>query len=133
LQKWIPTFDLEFYELICELRKEPLSRIKARPPYFGGLTNNLVYERLAPGVLQVLQEKNPKLDNGRRKHRHHQHLTTDLGHPKLKEHLAGVITAMKFAKNLGMSWGDFLKMLDKTHHKYRPMPLLDALEEDGSN
>lgn len=130
LQPWLPTFDLEFYELICELRNEPISRVEARPPYFGKITNNLVYERLAPGVLQVLKEKNPVLENGRRKHKHHQHLTPDLGHPKLKEHLAGVTTAMKFAKLQGISWEAFLKLLNKTHPKYRPMPLFD--KQDGA-
>lgn len=130
LQKWLPTFDLEFYELMCEVRGEPLSRVKARPPYFGKLTNNLVYQRLAPGVLQKLQELNPVAQNGRRKHKHFQHLTPDTGHPKLKEHLAGVITALKMAKFTGIKWNDFLKLLDKTHPKWNPMPLFDHLEDE---
>jgi hypothetical protein len=125
LQKWLPTFDLEYYELICDLRNESLDRVKARPPYFGKLTNDLVYQRLAPGVLDKLRELNPITLSGRRKHKHHQHLTPDLGHPKLREHLAGVVTAMKFAKSLGMSWQNFKKMLDKTHPKQHPMPLFD--------
>ena len=129
LQKWLPTFDLEYYELICDLRNESVDRVKARPPYFGKLTNNLVYQRLAPGVLDKLRELNPVTETGRRKNKHHQHLTPDLGHPKLREHLAGVVTAMKMAKNLGMSWGDFVKMLDKTHPKQHPMPLFDKMDE----
>jgi hypothetical protein len=128
LQKWLPTFDLEFYELICDLRHEPLSRVKARPPYFGNLTNDLVYERLAPGVLRVLREKNPVLENGRRKHKHHQHLTRDIGHPKLKEHLASVTTAMKMAKAQGLDWETFMKFLDMTLPKQLPMPLFDKID-----
>ena len=128
LQKWLPTFDLEFYELMCDLRHEPLSRVKARPPYFGNLTNDLVYERLAPGVLAKLREKNPVVESGRRKHKHHQHLTRDIGHPKLKEHLAGVTTAMKMAKFQGLSWDDFMKLLDKTHPKQVPLPLFDKMD-----
>src|SRR4051812_37963784 len=131
IQKWIRTFDLEFYELICELRDEPLERVKKRPPYFGRITNNLVYERLAPGLLQKLQEVNPVVaETGRRKDTHTQHLTPDFGHPKLKEFLSGIVSSMKFAKQLGMKWGDFLIVLDKTHPKYRPMPLFDQLEEE---
>lgn len=129
LQKWLPTFELEFYELICDLRNEPLSRAKSRPAYFGKLTNNLVYERLAPGVLQKLQDVNPVSENGRRKHKHHQHLTPELGHPKLREHLAGVTAVMRVAKMQGLQWGDFLALLNKTHQKYRPMPLLDHLDQ----
>jgi hypothetical protein len=81
-------------------------------------------------VLQKLQEVNPVTENGRRKHTHHQHLTPDFGHPKLKEHLSGVISAMKFAKHLGMKWVDFLRALDKTHPKYQPMPLFDQEDEN---
>lgn len=126
IQKWLQTFDLEFYELICELRQEPLARAKKRPAYFGKLTNNLVYQRLAPGVLQKLQELNPVIGNGKRKRKHFQHLTTEMGHPKLKEHLAGVTTAMKMAKYQDLSWAEFLRLLDKTHPKYKPMPLFDG-------
>lgn len=131
IQRYLKTFDLEFYELICELRDEPLDRVKKKPPYFGRITNNLVYERLAPGLLQKLQEVNPVVpETGRRKRPHTQHLTPDIGHPKLKEFLSGVISTMKFAKQIGMKWGEFLKVLDKTHPKYRPMPLFDHLEEE---
>jgi hypothetical protein len=129
IQKWVRTFDLEFYELMCDLRNEPMERVKRRPAYFGKLTNNLVYQRLAPGVLQKLQEINPVTETGRRKRTHHQHLTPEFGHPKLKEHLAGVTTAMKFAKIQDMDWDQFLKALDKTHPKYHPMPLFDHLDE----
>jgi hypothetical protein len=130
IQKWLKTFDLEFYELICELRGEPLERATKRPQYFGKLTNNLVYQRLAPGVLQKLQEVNPVTETGRRKTAHHRFLTADIGHPKLREHLSGVTSAMKFAKHLGMKWTDFIRALDKTHPKYQAMPLFDR-EEDG--
>jgi hypothetical protein len=130
IQKWLKTFDLEFYELMCELRGEPLERAKKRPAYFGKLTNNLVYQRLAPGVLEKLREVNPVTETGRRKTTHHRFLTPDIGHPKLKEHLSSVMSAMKFAKHLGMKWKDFMRAIDKTHPKYQPMPLFDHLEDD---
>lgn len=129
IQKWLKTFDPEFYELMCELRGEPLERAKKRPQYFGKLTNNLVYQRLAPGVLQKLKEVNPVTESGRRKTQHHRHLTTDVGHPKLREHLSGLISAMRFAKAMGVKWEQFLKTLDKTYPKYHPMPLFDELDE----
>ena len=66
IQKHLKTFELEFYELMCELRKEPLDRVKSRPPYFGKLTDNLVYMRLAPGVRHKLRKLNPVFKNGRR-------------------------------------------------------------------
>ena len=130
IQKYLKTFDLEFYELMCEVRGEPLERATKRPKYFGTLTNNLVYCRLAPGVLAELKKLSPTDETGRRKTKLFQGLTPDYGHPKLKEHLAGVTTALKLAKLQGLNWKEFLKLLDKTHPKFKPMPLFDHLEDD---
>jgi hypothetical protein len=47
-----------------------------RPRYFGLLTNDIVYDRLAPGVLDELKKVNPKDDAGRRKRKHFQWLTS---------------------------------------------------------
>ncbi|MGP8198211.1 MAG: P63C domain-containing protein [Limisphaerales bacterium] len=41
----------------------------------GELTNDLVYERLAPGILEELRRKNPKSETGNRKSRHHHWLS----------------------------------------------------------
>lgn len=126
LRQWIRTFDLEFYELICKLRGEPLERVKKRPLYFGRITNDLVYRRLAPDVLQELERLNPADEAGKRRSKHFQWLTGEVGHPKLKEHLAGVMTAMKVVLIQGMSWKEFRTMLDKTHPKWKPMPLFEG-------
>ncbi|MEM7627628.1 MAG: P63C domain-containing protein [Planctomycetota bacterium] len=129
IQGWVKTFDPEFYELICHVSGKPLALAHKRPKYFGRITNNLVYSRLAPGVLQELEDLNPANESGNRPRKHHQHLTREMGHPKLKEHLAGVTTAMKMAKQFGLNWKEFLKALDKTHPKYKPMPLLERQDE----
>ena len=78
-----------------------------RPSIIGKYTNNLVYQRLAPGVLKELRRKNPVTEAGRRKSRHHQWLTGKIGHPKLKEHISNVITLMRAASN----WKHFYKTL----------------------
>jgi hypothetical protein len=72
----------------------PVYTIK-RPQYFGHLTNDIVYNRLAPGVLDELQRVTPKDEKGRRKHRYFQRLTQNVGYPKLREHLGSVVTLMK--------------------------------------
>lgn len=129
IQKWMQTFDLDFYESICELRGLSLEKAKKRPKYFGLITNNLVYERLAPGVLQELKRLNPRNEHGNRSRKHHQHLTRAIGHPKLREHLAAVTDNMKMAKVLGLTWDQFIEVLDKTRPKWRPMPLFDQFDE----
>jgi len=85
-----------------------------RPSVIGHYTNDLVYKRLAPGVLNELKEKNPSIKSGYRKRRHHQWLTDNIGIPKLKEHLIGLIALMKAAPN----WRKFLDMANRVYPKY---------------
>lgn len=94
LAKWAKTFNDDFYKELFRLRGLRTDDIKRRPPYFGTLTNDLVYSRLAPGVLDELRVKNPTNESGNRKHRHFQWLTPDVGHPKLREHIAKVTALM---------------------------------------
>ena len=68
-----------------------------------------LYARLAPGVLEKLRGRNPTQPGGNRKNKHHQWFTPDLGHPKLKEHLAAVIALMRAAAN----WGQFQRSLKR--------------------
>lgn len=69
------------------------------PRVLGRYTNDLVYERLAPGVLDELRRLNPVMPYGTRKNKHYQWFTSDLGRPRLREHLAAVIALMKAAPN----------------------------------
>jgi hypothetical protein len=73
-----------------------------------------VYKRLAPGVLDELQNVTPKLNSGRRKHQYFRRLTEEVGHPKLREHLASVITVMV----LSDGYDDFISKLDRVRPRY---------------
>lgn len=112
LQRWVQTFPPEYYEQIFRLRdmEYPKDTVQ-RPRYFGVLTNDIVYDRLAPGVLEQLKKVNPKDDRGRRKGRHFQWLTTNIGYPKLREHLGAVVAIMKLSND----WHDFRAKLDKLY------------------
>jgi hypothetical protein len=128
LLKWVKTFPDEFYKLMFSLkgwRFNPLS-VK-RPIVVGRLTNNLVYERLAPGVLTELRRLNPKTEKGTRPHRHHQWLTEDIGHPKLREHLASLISLMRAAAN----WADFYRMVQRALPRYGDLPLIEYGERQA--
>lgn len=97
---WTRRFPPEFYEQMFRLRGwqyRPLSL--QRPQYAGKLTNELVYKKLPRGVLDDLRRKNPTDETGRRKHKHHQFLTEDIGNPHLEKHLAIVITLMRISPN----------------------------------
>jgi hypothetical protein len=115
LQPWVKTFPDEFYEQLFRLRdlEYPHDGVK-RPQYFGHLTNDIIYRRLAPGVLKELRELTPRRDDGRLKHAMHRRLSGDTGHPKLREHLASVTTIMKLSED----YDDFVRKLDRIHPRY---------------
>ena len=112
LRKWTKTFPDEFYKQMFRLRNwewKPQS-VKQRPSVVGKYTNNLVYERLAPGILDELKAKNPKTPTGRRRHKHFQWLTEDIGDPRLREHLASIITLMRAS----VDWEQFKRLVDRS-------------------
>jgi hypothetical protein len=131
LGKWAKTFPDEFYREMFRLRDwqyYPLS-VK-RPQYVGHLTNDIVYARLAPGVLEELRSREPKDDSGRRRHRFHQWLTEDIGHPRLREHLAATLALMRASSR----WSDFSRLLQRAFPKVNTnleMPL--DTDDSGKN
>ena len=107
---WTKRFPDDFYKELFRLRNwtyDPLS-VK-RPKLVGYLTENIVYKRLPEGVLEELKKLNPKDESGRRKRRHHQFLTDDIGNPHLEKHVASVVTLMKISS----TYKGFKKHLDK--------------------
>lgn len=127
LRKWLKTFPDDFYKQLFRLKGWQYSpKSVKRPAVVGKITNNLVYDRLAPGVRQELERKNPKLPTGRRKVHHHRWLSEDVGHPKLREHLAAVIALMKAAAK----WDDFKRMLERSLPKYPKYPTLFDNQEE---
>src|SRR5262249_3441460 len=70
-----------------------------RPGYVGKLTNQWIYEKLPPGVLDELRRRNPRNERGRRSHCHHQFLTDDIGNPHLEKQLAVVVSLMRASAN----------------------------------
>ena len=128
LKPWVHTFPDEYYANLFRLRglEYPRDTVK-KPQYFGHITNDLIYRRLAPAVLEELKKSTPKDEKGRHKHQFHRLLTTDVGHPKLREHLAAVVTVMK----LSDSYDQLIKMLDRTHPRYGETPRLPFIEESG--
>ncbi|ACS41693.1 Phage-related protein [Methylorubrum extorquens AM1] len=109
LLPWAQRFPLEFYEEIYRLHSwddlDP--RDRSKPGYVGKLTNALVYERLPDGVLEQLRAQNPvDLETGKRKFKHHQFLTDEIGNPHLEKHLSKVIGLMQASD----TWIEFKKM-----------------------
>lgn len=127
LQPWIKTFPGDYYEEMFRLRglDYPTASVK-RPQYFGVLTNDIVYKRLAPGVLDELKRVQPKNEAGRSKAKLFQKLTTNVGYPKLREHLGAVVAVMK----LSTDWLDFRTKLDRLYPRLDEFQFEYGPEED---
>ncbi len=126
LRPWTRTFPPEFYSEIFRLKGWPGPDGVKRPSVIGHYTNDIVYDRLAPGVLDELKRLNPPIAPGRRKHKNFQWLTGDVGHPKLKEHLIGVMALMRASPDRG--WTNFKRILARSYPKRNedvPLPLGD--------
>jgi hypothetical protein len=125
LRPWVKTFPVDYYKEIYRLREwDWPPKSKTHNSNLGKFTNDLVYDRLAPGVREELQRITPRHKSGRLKHRLHQHLTDDFGHPKLREHLGGVVMAMK----LSTSWDQLMERLNKVLPRWPKGPLLPFMQ-----
>jgi hypothetical protein len=115
LVRWSKMFPDDFYEQMYRLRgwdyKEDSSQ---RPGIVGHYTLDLVYDRLAPLVVDELKRLTPKDEKGRRKNKLFQRLTDDIGHNALRSHLFAVITLMKASPN----WNSFYRLLQRALPKH---------------
>ena len=119
---WAKRFPDTFYREIFRLRGWNWQGMKVnRPSVVGRYTNDIVYERLAPGIVKELEKLNPTKDTGGRAVKHHQFLTEDIGHPALAQHLHAVLGLMRASAN----WDQFKMMLDRAFPKQgMQLPLL---------
>jgi len=132
LHSWVKTFPDEYYVLIYKLNRWRGDPLKAdRPGIIGGWTNDIVYERLAPGVLAELQRLTPRGEDGRLTQKLHQRLTREIGHPKLKTHIDILMALMRASTN----WGEFVDLLNRSMPKTGvtiPLPLPRTRPEDDA-
>ena len=116
--KWAKRFPNEFYKEIFRLRDWQWNGMKVnRPQVVGRYTNDIVWDRLAPGVREELERLNPKTETGERRTKHHQWLTYDIGHPSLQKHLNGVIVLMKSVVQHKGGWEEFKRRLQRVFPK----------------
>lgn len=126
LHKWAKTFPATYFREMCRLRGTPYRADMRLPSYFGHLTNDVVYKRLAPGVLDELRKRNPADGAGKRRAKHFQWLSKDVGHPMLLQHLGLVNGLMKISK----TWDEFKDHLDKAAPIQKDLPLFRSLQDD---
>lgn len=110
--KWAKTFPDEFYRQVFRLQGwnyNPLDQ--RRPKVVGKLTNEVVYKKLPPGVLEKLRELNPVKNKKtwRRAATHTQYLSEEIGQQDLRDHFLQIMPLMRASDN----WKGFVKLLDR--------------------
>ena len=135
LAAWTKKFPDEFYENIYKLKGWIWPGMKKnRFSVVAHYTRDLVYERIAPGLLHELEKKSPKDEDGNRKSKLHQWLTEDIGDPMLAQHLHSIVMFQRLAIANGYKWNRFLKMVDKVLPKKGTnleLPFTDDLDESN--
>jgi hypothetical protein len=108
LADWAKRFPDAFYKELFRLRgwdwKGPGNSNYAVAQY----TKDLIYARLEPELLAELERRNPRVDN-RRKSKHHQWLTDEVGIPALAQHLHAVIAL----ERASTTWDGFMQLIDR--------------------
>ena len=121
LQPWLKTFPDEYYSELFRLHHipyPPVGNPQWRPGFIGHITNSVVYDRIAPGLLPELKRLANKEE---RKARFHQHLSQDEGHPKLQSHMGSIVTLLK----LSTTPDEFFAYVDRFHPRFGTTAQLD--------
>jgi hypothetical protein len=113
LAAWFKRFPDEYYENIYNLRGwEWPGMSKNRYRVVAHYTNDLIYERMVPGLKEEFDKRNPKNSKGRRLHKNHQWLD-DPGDKLFAQQMFTVLSiqraCLKKAKN---KWGQFMQMMN---------------------
>jgi hypothetical protein len=126
---WARCFPMEFYEELFRLKGWVLDKKTMKMPgVVGRYTNDLIYDRLAPGILEELQKKNPVIPElGRRRTKHHQWLTEEIGHPSLDKHFNGVMALMRANTN----WDNFKRGVERAYPRIGTQLALKLFDDDG--
>lgn len=118
LAAWAKKFPDEFYINIYKLKGWSWPGMQTnRYSVVAHYTTDLVYERIAAGLLEELQKKSPPNEKGQRPNKLHQWLTEDVGNPILAQHLHSLVMFQRLAIASGFGWNRFVKMVDRVMPK----------------
>lgn len=107
LRRWVRSFPGDYFKHLCRLKGVTLRADMRLPQYFGHITNDLVWKRIAPGLLQALKDR--KQERGHKSDKLHWWTSEELGRPELLLHLGTVVGLMK----INTDYDTFHAQLDK--------------------
>lgn len=114
LARWEKTFDVDYYRHLYRLKKWKIDpKTTKRTHQVGRITADIIYDRIHPDLIEEL--KRVKIEAGKPNAKLHQGLTKGPtgGHPRLKQHLEGVISLMSVAD----TWEQFKDWIDRRYPK----------------
>ncbi|XOK10433.1 P63C domain-containing protein [Agrobacterium tumefaciens] len=111
---WVKTFDDEFYKELFRLHGYTYDPTSVKRPLIFAKRTEDIYDRLAPGVREKLQEVVRRGSSGRPNEKLFQHLTENDGYRHMLQHLAGVKAIMKLSTDVK----DYQKKLDKVFPRF---------------
>lgn len=127
LARWERTFEPDFYRHLYRLKNWAFNPASSkRTPQVARLTVNLTYDRIHPDLLKEL--KQVRSEGHKPNSKLHQWLTTGPsgGHPRLKQHLEGVVALMSVAT----SWDQFEEWVDRRYPQYNETMRLPFREDN---
>jgi hypothetical protein len=116
LRRWVRTFPGDYFKHLCRLKGVTLRPDMKLPQYFGHLTNDLIWKRIAPGLLRALKER--RSERGSPSNKLHSWTSEELGKPELLLHLGTVVGLMK----INTDYDAFHKQLDAIAPIYPESP-----------
>jgi hypothetical protein len=113
-RKWSKVFPDSFWEKLLRVKGYESYIGLKRPSFVGHWVNDVVYDRIAPGIRQKLKELNPRTESGNRRYKNTQFMTLDHGIPELREHLSKTQVLMDAAS----SPKEFDRLLNRSLPKF---------------
>lgn len=123
-QKWSRIFPDIFWDKLLKAKGYENYIGLPRRSFVGHWVNDVVYSRLAPGVLEKLKSLNPSTPGKGRKYKHTQFLKSDHGVPELKDHLIKTMTLMDAASATGQSFDVLLQAALPKYGATMSLPLV---------
>jgi hypothetical protein len=124
LVRYASGFPADYLKHLCRLKGVPLRSDMRLPKYFGKLTGNLIYRRIAPGLLKALKDR--RAERGKPGNKLYQWTSEDKGYPALMMQLGTVVGLMKLHTN----YDEFKAQLDQVAPVYPDVPGLFDNSED---
>ncbi len=107
---WRKRFPDDYYRYIYQLHGWTYKEgVNQHPQCVGAITNDIVYSRMPPGMLDELQRLNPSDGHGHRPFRHHQFLTDHAGLKALERQVDIAVVLLKSAN----TWEGFKIALNR--------------------